>query len=146
MSQAGVKTDWQSVVGRWRDISAAHPTRLAVADGLVEWSYRDLERRVHGWIAELMKWPQVENVALHLAHGAEGIAALLGVLASGRSYLVLDPSQPVAARVVVVFGIGAALSAAMSRPSRCSGPTAKPIAARRATISACSGRRSVAWG
>jgi non-ribosomal peptide synthetase component F len=91
---------WRSVIDLWRDSCANYPEQIAVEDGLVRWTYRELEERVNGWGAQIAKLPHTaSNIALQMPHQAEAIAALLGILAAGRAAVVLDPAHPLAMRV-----------------------------------------------
>lgn len=90
---------WQSVLETWRDVCTRHPEKLAITDGAVRWTHQELGRRARAWAVQIEALPVAANVAIHLPHSAQAVAALLGVLAVGRCFVALDPSQPAAQRV-----------------------------------------------
>ncbi|MFG2813313.1 non-ribosomal peptide synthetase [Streptomyces sp. NPDC048410] len=81
---------------RFLAMAAAHPGREAVVTPQARWTYaetREKSARVaHGLSAAGLN--PGERVGLLFSHGAEMIAALLGVLRAGLSYVPLDASYP----------------------------------------------------
>lgn len=91
---------WRNIGDLWRDRCASSPDHIAVEDGVVRWTYRDLQQRADAWAAALSDAsPSSATVAIHLAHDAEIIASLFGILASGRSFIALDPTHPIGQRI-----------------------------------------------
>ncbi len=87
---------WQSVVDSWRIACARYPDDVAVEDGAIRWSYRELEKRAQAWGAAIAESTvAAKNVAIQLPHCAEAIAAMLGALGSGRCIVPLDHTEPV---------------------------------------------------
>ncbi|HEV7735373.1 MAG TPA: AMP-binding protein, partial [Candidatus Binatia bacterium] len=87
-----------SAVVPWR-APAAHGDRPAIVDGSVVWTHGRLGARVDAWAAAIAATAHHgEHVAVQLPHGAEVVAAWLGILTAGRAALVLDPEQPVPQR------------------------------------------------
>ncbi|KPI10574.1 Phenylalanine racemase (ATP-hydrolyzing) [Actinobacteria bacterium OK074] len=81
---------------RFLAVAAAHPDREAVVTPAVRWTYRDTERssaRVAAGLTAAGLRPG-DRVALLFSHGADMIAALLGVLRAGMSYVPLDAAYP----------------------------------------------------
>ncbi|MCG7528280.1 non-ribosomal peptide synthetase [Streptomyces sp. OfavH-34-F] len=85
-----------TLVHRFLDTAAAHPGRDAVVTPATRWTYRETEelsaRVAAGLVAAGLRPGQ--RVALLFSHGAEMIAALLGVLRAGLSYVPLDAAYP----------------------------------------------------
>ncbi|MFI8366987.1 non-ribosomal peptide synthetase [Streptomyces sp. NPDC085466] len=85
-----------TLVHRFLEIAAAHPDRPAVVTPRDRWTYRDTRDRagrVAAALAEAGLRPG-DRVGLLFSHGAEMIAALLGVLQAGLSYVPLDAAYP----------------------------------------------------
>jgi len=98
------------VIGRFRDVVAAQPDALAVADAQHELSYARLAADaarvlacVREALAQLRPAPatggpdeffSAEPVGVLHSHDVGAVAALLGVIASGHPVLVLDPKTP----------------------------------------------------
>ncbi|MEV8016091.1 non-ribosomal peptide synthetase [Streptomyces sp. NPDC086554] len=81
---------------RFLAMAAAHPDRTAVVTPETRWTYAVTRERsahiAHGLSAAGLN--PGERVGLLFSHGAEMIAALLGVLRAGLSYVPLDASYP----------------------------------------------------
>ncbi|MFG3093217.1 non-ribosomal peptide synthetase [Streptomyces sp. NPDC048202] len=81
---------------RFLVMAAAHPGREAVVTPRARWTYAETRERsarvAHGLSAAGLN--PGERVGLLFSHGAEMIAALLGVLRAGLSYVPLDASYP----------------------------------------------------
>ncbi len=75
---------------------ADHAGEPALSAGDQEWSYRDLEAASSAWASALIDAPGSAGdlVALALPRGAEFIAALIGIMRSGRAFLPLSPADP----------------------------------------------------
>ncbi|MGA5702114.1 non-ribosomal peptide synthetase [Peterkaempfera bronchialis] len=85
-----------TLVHRFLEIAAAHPGRAAVVTPDTRWTYQetaDRSARVAAGLAAAGLRPG-HRVALLFSHGAEMIAALLGVLRAGLSYVPLDAAYP----------------------------------------------------
>jgi acyl-coenzyme A synthetase/AMP-(fatty) acid ligase/thioesterase domain-containing protein/SAM-dependent methyltransferase/acyl carrier protein len=73
--------------------------RPALAVGDAVWTHHELDARVRAWAAAVRGAHDAgAHVAVDLPHGAESVAAWLGVLAAGRACLALDGVQPAPAR------------------------------------------------
>src|SRR5262249_39787371 len=82
------------------DACMRDPGKLAIADGSVRWRHLELHRQANAWAAQIEELPApAENVAIQLPHSAQAVAALIGVLMAKRSFLALDPLQPIEQRV-----------------------------------------------
>jgi non-ribosomal peptide synthetase component F len=120
-----------SIPERFEMIVRMYPDRIAAKMGDRALTYDDLNkaanRIAHALVAERGK--QTEPVALLLNTGASLVASMLGVLKSGRFFVLLDPSLPVArlaitledahAEIVVADERTAGL-AKKAKPERCS--------------------------
>lgn len=111
------------VLPRFRDVVAAQPDKVAVADGDQSMTYAALAVRaatilgnLREGLARLDPAPTTrgpdefgarEPVALLFGHEVDAVAALLAGLASGHPVLVLDPATPAARsqRLVARLGI-----------------------------------------
>jgi amino acid adenylation domain-containing protein len=85
-----------SIPGRFARVVSQFPGRIAVSTPDAQWSYAELDERsdaVAGRILDRLG-ESPEPVTLLMEHGAPLIAAILGVLKSGKIYLVLDPTEP----------------------------------------------------
>ncbi|WP_435058732.1 non-ribosomal peptide synthetase [Streptomyces sp. bgisy060] len=85
-----------TLVHRFLEIAAAHPDRPAVVTPRARWTYRDAQDRA-GRIAAALAGAGLrpgDRVGLLFSHGAEMIAALLGALQAGLSYVPLDAAYP----------------------------------------------------
>ncbi len=86
----------QSLAARFSGQVAAHGDHTAVKTKQVAWSYRELDRRAKALAHVLLARCGVAEarVALLFAHDAPLLAALLGVLKAGKTYVPLDPAYP----------------------------------------------------
>jgi len=87
-------------INRLRTVVEAQPDAVAVHDDGLALSYQDFAMRVAAvrrqvGAAAVDTAPE-QPVALLYSHGAAAVAALWGIIASGRPILVLDPRTPVA--------------------------------------------------
>ncbi|MGA5203669.1 non-ribosomal peptide synthetase [Streptomyces variegatus] len=81
---------------RFLAMASAHPGREAVVTPQTRWTYADTRER-SARVAQGLSAAGLnpgERVGLLFSHGAEMIAALLGVLRAGLSYVPLDASYP----------------------------------------------------
>ncbi|WP_329061025.1 non-ribosomal peptide synthetase [Streptomyces sp. NBC_01429] len=85
-----------TLVSRFLEQAAAHPEREAVVTPEVRWTYRETAWRSAGVAAALAAagLRPGDRIGLLFSHGAEMIAALLGVLRAGMSYVPLDAAYP----------------------------------------------------
>jgi amino acid adenylation domain-containing protein len=87
-----------SISDRFEAVAQTQPDRVAVKTHHQTLSYRELhelEDRIAGTVRERSGLGK-GSVALLFEHGADVIAAMLGVLRTGRPYVPLDPTYPVA--------------------------------------------------
>ncbi|WEB45093.1 non-ribosomal peptide synthetase [Streptomyces yunnanensis] len=85
-----------TLVHRFLEQAAAHPEREAVVTPDARWTYRETAGR-SARVATALSAAGLrpgDRVGLLFSHGAEMIAALLGVLRAGMSYVPLDASYP----------------------------------------------------
>jgi len=107
------ETELQQVLVAWNDTRAAYsvdrcvhqlveeqakraPDALAVSDGAVKLTYRELNQRAEH-LANLLRSRGVAPdtcVAVHVKRSAEMVVALLGVWKAGGAYVPLDPEYP----------------------------------------------------
>lgn len=76
--------------------AARHPDHIAVVDSAASISYRDLEHRADRIARRLAASTQAggANIGIYLDRGIDMIAAILGVLKAGGTYVPLDPTFP----------------------------------------------------
>lgn len=86
----------QSVVERFESMVDKYPERIAVKAGDHIFTYRELNQIANAIAVELIESVNMRNrgISLLFEHGAEMIAAILGVLKSGNYYIPLDPTYP----------------------------------------------------
>ena len=86
----------QSIPARFEQVVLKYRDRIAVKTGDRSLTYNELNRAANRVAGTLLKVREegTEPVALHLDHGADLIAAILGVLKAGKIFLYLDPSYP----------------------------------------------------
>ncbi|MDQ2855565.1 MAG: amino acid adenylation domain-containing protein [Acidobacteriota bacterium] len=86
----------QSISDRFESQVTKYPDHIAVKSRNHEWSYTELNRRANH-VAQTIRNERgegEERVALLFEHNAPMIAALLGSLKAGKTYVPLDPSYP----------------------------------------------------
>ncbi len=73
-----------------------HPDRMAVRDGSLEWTYREVKARADLVCDALLNLlgPEPEPVGVYYAVEAGVVPAIYGVLAAGKFYVPLDPGAP----------------------------------------------------
>ena len=80
----------------FEEVVRSYPDRLAVRDDAVSWTYQELNRLAnlvaHRLIAEGVRLETPVGIAVE--RSAELVAALLGTLKSGGTYVALEPSLP----------------------------------------------------
>ena len=91
---------------------ARAPEAVAISDGELSWTYREVEQSANR-LAHLLVREGVgpgQRVALLLPRSAEAIVAMLAVLKTGAAYVPIDPAVP-AARSEFVLGDAAPIAA-----------------------------------
>lgn len=97
-----------SISQRFRGVANAFPDRLALQDGQEGLTYGELAR-VSDRVAQALTFLTgvgVEPIALLVDHRSSAIAAVLGVLKTGRAYLALDTHAPPARQVEILLDAG----------------------------------------
>lgn len=86
----------KSLIGRFEEVAAAFPERVAITSEYARLTYRELNelanRLAHAILA--VRGPEPEPVALLMPHRLETVAAMLGVMKAGKSYVPIDPYYP----------------------------------------------------
>ena len=86
----------QSIGSRFREQAERYPKNIAVRTKNEQWTYAQLEglsNRVANAILTL-RGNGEERIGLFFRHGASMIAAMLGALKAGKTYVPLDPAHP----------------------------------------------------
>src|SRR5215831_14561449 len=86
----------QSICARFEVQVKKYPTDLAVKTKTHEWSYEQLNRAANNIARSIVQLQGAngEQIALLLEHDAPMVAAMLGTLKAGKTYVPLDPSYP----------------------------------------------------
>lgn len=86
----------QPVPRRFEQQVLEHPQRLAIKSKRYHWNYDDLNRAANriAWGILGQQGPGEESIALLLEKDAPLIAAILGILKAGKTYVPLDPHYP----------------------------------------------------
>ncbi|MDQ3605284.1 MAG: amino acid adenylation domain-containing protein, partial [Gemmatimonadota bacterium] len=86
----------RSIAARFAEQVRARPDAVAVETDQHVWSYAELERRANQVAHALLRacGSGDDRIALLVEHDAPMLAAVLGVLKAGKSYVPLDPSFP----------------------------------------------------
>ena len=86
----------QSIPSRFEQQVSRYPDRLAVKTVSDQLTYRELNQAANRIARAILHFPgeNEEPVALFLPQGASLLAAILGVLKSGKAYVPLDISFP----------------------------------------------------
>ncbi|HEY5742609.1 MAG TPA: amino acid adenylation domain-containing protein, partial [Terrimicrobiaceae bacterium] len=86
----------QSIGTRFEEQVRMHSMQTAVKTLAHEWTYAELDHRANIIAREILRiCPEGENrVALLLEHDAPMVAAVLGSLKAGKTYVALSPSHP----------------------------------------------------
>ena len=87
----------QSIGDRFESQVSKHPDRVALKSSGHEWSYKELSQRSNRIAQAILNTQGAgeERVAVLFGHDAPMIAALLGTLKAGKTYVPLDPSYPI---------------------------------------------------
>ncbi|HAX77733.1 MAG TPA: non-ribosomal peptide synthetase [Cyanobacteria bacterium UBA11372] len=86
----------QSISARFEEQVRKYPDNVAISTKNYQWTYRELNQRA-GAIAQTIRqlYPDgSQRIALLFEHDAPAIAAILGVLKAGKTYVPLDPTYP----------------------------------------------------
>jgi amino acid adenylation domain-containing protein len=100
----------ETVIDLWLKQVAERPDAIALVDGEVQVTYRDLSARA-GVIARRLSAAGVgldSKVVILLPRSADMIAAVLGVLTAGAAYVPIDPGTPARRISLIVENCGAA--------------------------------------
>ncbi|MGJ7609270.1 amino acid adenylation domain-containing protein [Variovorax sp. LT1R20] len=86
----------QTLTHRFEAQVRRSPSAVAITHEGTAWTYEALDRKANGIAATLRRTlrPGAGRVLLLFGHGPEMVAAMLGVLKAGRSYVPLDPLHP----------------------------------------------------
>ena len=85
----------QSIAASFEAQVVHHLTRIAIQTEHHQWSYQELNSRANQIAHALCQQNASEGrIALLFEHDAPMIAAMLGVLKAGKSYVPLDPTYP----------------------------------------------------
>jgi amino acid adenylation domain-containing protein len=86
----------QSVPSRFEKIAAQYGNRTAIQVADRHWTYNELHQFSNRIAAMLIRnlGTDQQRVALFFGHGAPMIAAMLGVLKAGKTYVPVDPLYP----------------------------------------------------
>jgi non-ribosomal peptide synthetase component F len=86
----------QSIPERFEKQVRMHGHRLAIMSEEASFTYDGLNQTSSRLARKILalRGDRVEAIALLFGHGASVLAAMLGVLKTGKFYLVLDPSYP----------------------------------------------------
>ena len=89
----------QSITQRFATQVEKYPNRLAVSSKNHGWTYQELDAAVHSISQTLAgrRGNGEERVTLLFEHDAPMLAAMLGALEAGKTYVPLDPASPVPA-------------------------------------------------
>jgi len=87
----------QGINERFESQVRKYPARIAIKTPSHEWSYAELNAKANQIAYSILELvgDSEARVALLFAHDAPMIAAMLGVLKAGKTYVPLDPSYPV---------------------------------------------------
>jgi amino acid adenylation domain-containing protein len=112
----------QSIENRFESIVTRYPNRIAIKTKRHEWTYAELNRkadRIAGAILNLLGEGE-EHVALLFEHDAPMVAAMLGALKAGKTYVPLDPGHPQErlAHLIEHSGVTALLCSAGCQPAQ----------------------------
>ena len=94
----------QSIPERFEKIVRLYPDRIAVKTKSRTLTYKDLNQQANSVSHALLKerGKMAEPIAVMIEHGAEIIAAILGVLKAGKLYVALNPNDPVARNISIL--------------------------------------------
>jgi amino acid adenylation domain-containing protein len=86
----------QSIPARFAAQVKGYPSKIAVRSKNHEWTYEHLNAKVNSIAQSILRFcgDGEERVALLFEHDAPMIAAMLGALSAGKTYVPLDPYHP----------------------------------------------------
>ena len=86
----------QSIIDRFASQVEQYPKQVAIKSKNHEWTYEELQSAVDRIARSIVtaRGVREERVALLFEHDAPMIAAMLGVLRAGKTYVPLDPHHP----------------------------------------------------
>ncbi len=86
----------QSIGNRFESQVRKYPDRVAIKTPKHEWSYEELNRKANHVAQAILKLcaPGEDRIAILFDHDAPMIAAMLGTLKAGKTYVPLDPNNP----------------------------------------------------
>src|SRR5690606_8587661 len=86
----------RSIPERFREVVERAPDAVAVETARARWTYEELQQRANQVAHALLRETGSDNqrVALFLEHDAPMLAAILGTLTAGKTYVPLDPAYP----------------------------------------------------
>jgi amino acid adenylation domain-containing protein len=86
----------QSIAERFSQQVRKYPQRVAVKTRNHEWTYEELDARANEIAQSILnsRGDRQEQIALLFDHDAPMIAAMLGALKTGKTYVPLDPNHP----------------------------------------------------
>ncbi len=86
----------QSIAERFSQQVKKYPQRVAVKTRNHEWTYEELDARANEIAQSILnsRGDRQEQIALLFDHDAPMIAAMLGALKTGKTYVPLDPNHP----------------------------------------------------
>jgi amino acid adenylation domain-containing protein len=86
----------RSIPARFEEQVRRDPKQLAVQASRQQWTYEELNERANRIAHALigLRGPGAERVAILLDHDAPMLAAILGVLKAGKTYVPLQPRDP----------------------------------------------------
>jgi amino acid adenylation domain-containing protein len=86
----------QSIPERFEQQVRAHADRLAIKSDEISFTFHDLNQTANRLARKIRsrRGDEVEPIALLFDHGAGVLAAMLGVLKTGKFYVVLDTTYP----------------------------------------------------
>ncbi|HMG74409.1 MAG TPA: amino acid adenylation domain-containing protein [Pyrinomonadaceae bacterium] len=86
----------QAIGDRFERQVRQYPGHIAVKSSRHEWSYEELNRRANQLAQTILnlRGAGEERIALLFDHDAPMIAAMLGALKAGKTYVPLDPNNP----------------------------------------------------
>ena len=97
MLKGGENNEMTNLLTELQHTAEAYPDKLAVADALTRFSFRELwELAARLGSALLRLQPQAHPVGVLVARSAYTVAELFSVLYAGLPYVPLDPDMPLA--------------------------------------------------
>ncbi|MCP4149989.1 MAG: AMP-binding protein, partial [bacterium] len=97
------------LIDKFEDQVAKTPGNIAVNDLRKTCTYRDLNRTANRIARQILKTAAGQNVGLYFQHGTDMIAAILGTLKAGKTYVPLSVEYPEKRLAYMLSDSGAAL-------------------------------------